>query len=69
MGKHLDQSASTLRGPQGETAEEAAGFVEVIIETKLEKRKDMRTNIKNRRREEEMRKGGGREIYVKFSMN
>ena len=33
----------------------AAGFVEVIIETKLEKRKDMRTNNRNRRREEEMR--------------
>ena len=51
----MDQSAPTLRGPQGETVEEAARFVEVIIETKLEKRKDMRTNIKNSRREEEMR--------------
>ena len=58
----MDQSASTLRGPQGETAEEAAGFVEVLIETKLEKRKDMRTSTKNRRREE-MR---GREVEEKY---
>ena len=63
MGKHLDQSAPTLRGPQGETVEEAAGFVEVIIKTKLEKRKDIRTNIKKRRREEEMRE---REVEEKY---
>ena len=59
----MDQSAPTLRGPQGETIEESAGFVEVIIETKLEKRKDMRSNIKNRRREEEMRE---REVEEKY---
>ena len=58
----MDQSAPTLRGPQGETDEESAGFVEVLIETKLEKRKDMRTSIKNRRREE-MR---GREVEEKY---
>ena len=63
MGEHLDQSAPTLRGPQGETVEEAAGFVEVIIETKLEKRKDMRTSTKNRRREE-MRGGEVEEKYM-----
>ena len=59
----MDQSAPTLRGPQGETVEEAAGFVEVIIKTKLEKRKDIRTNIKNKRREEEMRE---REVEEKY---
>ena len=59
----MDQSAPTLRGPQGETIEEAAGFVGVIIKTKLEKRKDMRTNIKNSRREEEMRE---REVEEKY---
>ena len=63
MGEHLDQSAPSLRGPQGETIEEAAGFVEVMIKTKLEKRKDMRTNIKNSRREEEMRE---REVEEKY---
>ena len=63
MGEHLDQSAPTLRGPQGETAEEAAGFVEVLIETKLEKRKDMRTSTRNRRREE-MRGGEVEEKYM-----
>ena len=63
MGEHLDQSAPSLRGPQGETIEEAAGFVGVIIKTKLEKRKDMRTNIKNRRRDEEMRE---REVEEKY---
>ena len=63
MGEHLDQSAPSLRGPQGETIEEAAGFVEVIIETKLEKRNDMRTSTKNRRREE-MRGGEVEEKYM-----
>ena len=66
MGKHLDQSAPTLRGPQGETVEEAAGFVEVIIETKLQKRKDKRTNTKKKGREEEMR---GRDLEEEYKQN